>query len=79
MWEKQDTWLHYLKNIMAADIGSAIFLAIYLRQNNITKNYVSALEVIDLQKYKVIKQKNKVKAALNDALGTPFIFFVGKN
>jgi hypothetical protein len=79
MWERQNIWLHYVKNIIACDVPSAIFLAIYLRQNNMNKNYAAALEVVDLQRYKVIKQKNKVKAALNDAINTPFIFFVGKN
>ena len=79
MWERENIWLHYVKNIIAADIPSALFLATYLRQNNLNKNYAAALEVIDLQKYKVIKQKNKVRKALNDAINTPFIFFVGKN
>lgn len=79
MWQEENIWIHYVKNIIAADVSSAIFLASYLRRSNMNKSYVAHLEVIDLQKYKVIKKKNKVRAALNDAMNTPFIFFVGKN
>ena len=79
MWQGENIWIHYVKNIIAADVSSAIFLASYLRRSNMNKSYVAHLEVIDLQKYKVIKKKNKVRAALNEAMNTPFIFFVGKN
>ncbi len=79
MWNRQHIWLHYVKNIMAADMSSALFLAIFMRQNNMNKNHAASLEVIDLNRYKVIRQKNKVRIALNNAFNTPFIFFVGKN
>ncbi len=79
MWQGENIWLKYVKNIIAADMSSAIFLASFLRRSNMNKSYVASLEVIDLQKYKVIKKKNKVRAAINDAVNTPFIFFVGKN
>jgi hypothetical protein len=79
MWQRQNTWIHYVKNIIAADITSAILLASFLRRSNMNKSYVAYLEVIDLQRYKVITKKNKVRAALNEATNTPFIFFVGKN
>ena len=79
MWQEENIWLHYVKNIMAADLSSAVFLASFLRSINMTKSYVTALEVIDLQKYKVIKSKNKVRAALGTAGQTPFVFVTGKN
>lgn len=80
MWqEEKNIWIHYVKNIIAADMTSAIFLASFLRRSNMNKSYVAHLEVIDLQKYKVIKKKNMVRAAISEAIGTPFIFFVGKN
>jgi hypothetical protein len=34
---------------------------------------------MDLQRYKLIKQEKKVKAALRDRLNVPFVFLVGKN
>ncbi len=79
MWQGQNTWIHYVKNIIAADISSAIFLASFLRRSNMNKSYLTHLEVIDLQRYKLITKTNKVRAALNESASTPFIFFVGKN
>lgn len=71
--------MHYVKDIIAADVYSAVFLASYLRQVAITKSYVPALEVIDLQKYKVIKETKKVSQALRERMSVPFVFVVGKN
>jgi hypothetical protein len=79
MWEGNNTWMHYVKNIIAADVHSAVFLASYLRYSGISKNYASSLEVIDLQKYKIIKRPEKVKLALRDRVNIPFVFVVGMN
>lgn len=79
MWRGNNVWLHYVKNIIAADIPSAVFLASYLRHSGLTKDYASCLEVIDLQKYKIIKKPAKVQAALRERLRIPFVFVVGKN
>ncbi len=79
MWRENNTWLHYVKNIIAADVSSAIFLASYLRKCNSTKNYASSVEIIDLQKYKVITQHTKVRIALRERTNIPFVFVVGKN
>jgi len=72
-------WMHYVKNIIAADVPSAVFLASYLRYSVIRKDYASFLEVIDLQKYKVIKKRDKVRVALGNRVNVPFVFVVGKN
>jgi hypothetical protein len=64
---------------MAADIPSAVFLASFLRHNSNSKNYISSLEIIDLQKYKIIKQDAKVRVALRERANIPFVFVVGKN
>ena len=79
MWRGNTTWLHYVKNIIAADVPSAVFLGSYLRRSAITRDYTGALEVIDLQRYKVIKPAAKVKQALRERMYLPFIFVVGKN
>jgi hypothetical protein len=79
MWRGNNVWLHYVKNIIAADVPSAVFLASYLRYSGITKDYASYLEIIDLQKYKVIKKPAKIQVALRDRVQIPFIFVVGKN
>ncbi|MCD6011591.1 MAG: hypothetical protein K0Q79_1453 [Flavipsychrobacter sp.] len=79
MWREEKEWLHYVKNIIAADVSSAVFLASYLRYTSISKDYAAALEVVDLQKYKVIKKANKIKIALRERSKIPFVFVVGKN
>ena len=79
MWRQDNLWLHYVKNIIAADLTSAVFLASYLRRMQINKAYASSLEIIDLQKYKVIRQENKIKAALRERVNIPFVFVACKN
>lgn len=79
MWNGNHVWLHYVKNIIAADVHSAVFLASYLRYTSANKDYVSALEVLDLQKYKVLKDAAKVRVALKERVKIPFVFVVGKN
>ena len=79
MWREEKEWLHYLKNIIASDVPSAVFLAAYLRHAKITDTYVLSVEIIDLQKYRVIKNVNKVKAVLRERTKVPFIFTVCKN
>lgn len=81
MWGDKDNnvWLHYVKNIIAADLRSAIFLASYIRSNSITKNHARYLEVIDLQKYKIINNEVKVRTALSTRADVPFVFVIGKN
>jgi hypothetical protein len=37
------------------------------------------MEVIDLQKYKVIKQKAKVRKSLKERRDVPFVFAFNKN
>jgi hypothetical protein len=80
MWSRQDkVWLHYVKDIIATDVYSAVFLASYLRYTSMNKTHIAFLEVIDLQKYKVIKQKHKVRAAIKERANVPFVFVVCKN
>lgn len=80
MWSGQDkVWVHYVKHIIAADVTSAAFLGIYIRQMSLTKAYIPCLEVIDLQKYKIIKEKKKVRKTLSERGTTPFVFVVCKN
>lgn len=79
MWGQDKVWLHYRKDIMAADIDAASFLSAYLRNMAISKTHTQHLEVIDLQKYKIVKQALKVQAALRERSTIPFVFVVGKN
>jgi hypothetical protein len=73
------TWMHYVRNIIAADVPSAVFLATYQHRIRHGHHYASFLEVMDLQRYKVISKKDKVRNALLNNRHTPFIFIIGKN
>lgn len=79
MWNRNRVWIQYLRNITAADRNSAVFLSSYLRRIGISKDYVRALEIYDLQKYKVIKDAGKIKNSLKERKNKPFVFVGCKN
>ncbi len=80
MWSKKDkVWMHYIHDIIAADVASGVFLAHFMRQARLAKSYVSALEVVDLQRYKVIRKAKKVLDCLSDTDNQSFVFIIGKN
>jgi hypothetical protein len=80
MWGNQHkTWRNYSHSIIASDEFSARFLTDYLRFSALQKRYAKHIEVIDLQRYKVISDAKKVKMALKEKANTPFVFVVGKN
>jgi len=80
MWRGQDkVWMNYLNGIIAADLYSAVLLSSYLRHTVRTYQYAHALEVIDLQRYKMIRQFVKVRKTLKKRIDLPFIFVIGKN
>ncbi|HTM66142.1 MAG TPA: hypothetical protein VL093_07480 [Flavipsychrobacter sp.] len=80
MWSRRNkVWLHYQRNIIAADVYSAVFLSAYTRHANIQRLYSWQMEVIDLQKYKKLTKPNKVHRAIKERAEEPFVFIVGKN
>jgi len=80
MWRGQDkVWMHYLNDIIASDLYSAVFLSTYLRHSLQSRHFTNFLEVIDLQRYKVFRKNSKVRNAIFNRSNTPFVFIVGKN
>lgn len=80
MWDRRNkVWLQFRRDIISADIPSGIFLADYLRHVAIQRIHTHHLEIIDLQRYKVISTPKKVRAALTERSEIPFIFITGKN
>ena len=80
MWGKKDKiWMHYLHDIIAADLASGVFLAHFLRQLRITRDYINSLEIIDLQRYRVMRTPAKVRRSISDAHESSFIFVISKN
>lgn len=76
---RDHVWTNYSKNIIAADARSAVFLASFLNYLASSQEYTSAIEIVDLQKYKVVKQQQQIRITLRDRIKIPFIFVVGKN
>jgi hypothetical protein len=71
--------LEHVKNVRAADIPSAVYLAGFLRTIAQNRRYADYLEIADLQRYKMIKNARKVRAALATRGGEPFVFVLCKN
>ena len=80
MWSGSNkVWLQHRKDIIAADATEGRFLADYLRFMTMSRSYVSNIEVVDLQRYRVIKETKKVRIALARRFDVPFVFITGKN
>ena len=80
MWSGQDkVWMHYLNDIIAADVASAVFLSSFMRHAVRNRANAQYHEIADLQKYKLIRSTNKVRIALSNRANLPFVFILGKN
>jgi len=71
--------MHYLNDIIASDLHSAAFLSSWLRNAVMTRHYTHYLEVIDLQKYKIIRKNPAVRIAIRNRSDIPFVFVISKN
>ena len=80
MWSGQDkVWMHYLNDIIAADVASAVFLSSYMRHALRGRMLSSYHEVADLQRYKLHRTPKKVRGAMASRAHLPFVFIIGKN
>lgn len=80
MWSgKHKTWIHYGGDIIAADLFSALQLDAYTKQVSFTRSYLSYLEVVDLQRYKLYVTLKHIKAVLREQKDVPFVFIYNRN
>lgn len=80
MWGgKNKTWQHFGKGISATDEYTGVFLSAFLRHSMMHRLHTKQMEVIDLNKFKVIKKPVKVYQAMRESLNQPFVFLVCKN
>jgi len=80
MWEESSKeWTRFRADVLAAAHPEARFLIGYLRTASRTAAHHRVLEVIDLQRYRVISRPAKLRAALRDRLHLPFVFAVARN
>lgn len=80
MWGYNDkVWMRF-REVLASDESSAYFLSCYMRHLLINRTYLEAAEIIDLQRYKVIKPSSrKMRQYVNEKLHEPFIFLCCNN
>ncbi len=80
MWGKSNkVWLHYQRNIIAADVYNAVFLSAFIRHAAVQRLHTWQMEVLDLQRYKKITKPAKVHRSMKERAHEPFVFIVGKN
>ena len=80
MWSGQDkVWMHYVNDIIAADVASAVFLSSFMRHALRGRTMFAYHEVADLQRYKLHRTPKKVRNALANRPMQPFVFVLGKN
>lgn len=80
MWGKSNkVWIKYQRDVLATDVYSAVFLSAFLRHSEIQKLYSWQMEVIDLQRYKLIKKPSRIQRVVKSREREPFIFIIGKN
>ncbi|MCB0698629.1 MAG: hypothetical protein H6551_02035 [Chitinophagales bacterium] len=81
MWNryKSTVWIHYSDDIIASDEPSANFLADYKRFVTLNRSYANAMEIMDLQRYKVITEPRKVRSFMREYNDASFVFLICKN
>ncbi|MEO6831080.1 MAG: hypothetical protein ABI378_02485 [Chitinophagaceae bacterium] len=75
---KERVWMQYVNDIIACDVPSAVFLSTYLRQAERNHSTATYHEVVDLQRYKMVRSPKKVSSIMHSKL-TPFVFVINKN
>jgi hypothetical protein len=67
------------KEVMATDNSHALFIEAFLRFSRSNKTYLHLIEIADLNNYKLLNKRDKVKAALKKVNSKPFVFVIHKN
>lgn len=76
----EKTWKYYPQNILALSREEAMYLRQFLSKVNYTKHYLSLMEIIDLQRYRLIRKRNVILRMLSmDIDKQKFLFPLNKN
>lgn len=79
-YRDEKIWLHFPQDIIASGGNEANYLAWFLRWTCVSRTYLRYLEVIDLQRYRLITRRNKIYSIIrNDRSDQAFIFIINKN
>jgi hypothetical protein len=76
----EQIWKQYPQNITAVNNKEAVYLLHYISYVRITRCHLSLVEIIDLQRYRIVRQKNQVSKLLSlPEKKRLFLFPVNKN
>jgi hypothetical protein len=68
-------WRYFDKDILSETRGNAIQLEAFLKWVGINRAHLGSMEIIDLQKYRLVKQNNKIAALLRLAPAEQMFLF----
>lgn len=63
-FKKEKYWKCFGEDTLAVYHGDAQFLRRFLKQATLSKSYLKSYEVVDVQKYRLVKSQRKVAALL---------------
>jgi len=73
-------WKYYPKSVLALSHDEALYLSQFLSKIRHTRHYISLMEIIDLQRYRLIRKKNMIQRMLAmDFDRQKFLFIFNKN
>jgi hypothetical protein len=73
-------WKYYPKSVLALSHEEALYLNEFLLKVRHTSYYISLMEIIDLQRYRLIRKKNIIRRMLTmDFDKQKFLFLFNKN
>lgn len=76
----EKTWKYYPQSILALSREDALYLNHFLIKVRHTKHYINLMEIIDLQRYRLIRKTNIIQRILNmDFDKQKFLFLFNKN
>ena len=79
-FRKEKIWEHFHHDILASYEEDATMLYVFLKMQQINRTDIESFEVIDVQRYRLIKKKHKVAEILKrHSSEMCFIFPVNKN
>ncbi|KAA5536623.1 hypothetical protein F0919_02840 [Taibaiella lutea] len=73
-------WKYYPKSVLALSHEEALYLNEFLLKVRHTKYYINLMEIIDLQRYRLIRKRNIIQRMLTmDFDKQKFLFLFNKN
>jgi len=77
---REKVWKYFPLNILATDHKEALYLNHFLMHVRYTKQYLSAMEILDFQHYKIVKKAHLINRILSNlSKQSDFIFPFTKN